>query len=219
MVIPGLGVAPLEDSGTDLEDELPTQDGLPSTGASNPVLGHMPQGVDLELARALLELGVLPAMVTPIVDLVVGTSATLALYPVPLIPVLSVVGSAPVLVASPIRQVGDPSSGSFHVVPGIASWLRVWYEPIPYQISPSLLSEDVARPPSGLAPMDQYLPRRASLGGVRWWVPRPGSRLLLWPNRVCRTCLGRAPLTFIGIIRRLVPLHGCWTVSGAVNTA
>ena len=31
LVIPELGVAPLEDSGTDLEDELPTPDGSPST--------------------------------------------------------------------------------------------------------------------------------------------------------------------------------------------
>ena len=125
VVIPELGVAPLEDSGTDLEDELPTPDGSPSTDASKPVLGPMSPGVDLELARTLLELGVLPTMVTPIVDPVVGTSASPALYPVPPIPVLSVVDSAPVLVASPIRQVGEPSSGSVTVVPGIASWFRV----------------------------------------------------------------------------------------------
>ena len=36
-------------------------------------------------------------------------------------------------------------------------------EPIPSQISPSLMSADVARPPSGLAPMDQYLPCSALL--------------------------------------------------------
>ena len=125
MVIPELGVAPLEDSGTDLEDELPMPDGSPSTDASKPVLGPTSPGVDLELVRALLELGVLPAMVTPIVDPVVGTSATPALYPMLPIPVLSVVDSAPVLVASPIRHVGEPSSGSVPVVPGIASWLRV----------------------------------------------------------------------------------------------
>ena len=51
-------------------------------------------------------------MVTPIVDPVVGTSATPALYPVPPIPVLSVVDSAPVLMASPIRQVGGAQFGT-----------------------------------------------------------------------------------------------------------
>ena len=48
LVIPELGVAPLEDSGTDLEDELPTPDGSPSTDAIQPVVipAHC---VDLEL--------------------------------------------------------------------------------------------------------------------------------------------------------------------------
>ena len=51
LVIPELGVAPLEDSGTDLEDELPTPYGSPSTDAIQPV-------VDLEMVRVLLEVGV-----------------------------------------------------------------------------------------------------------------------------------------------------------------
>ena len=109
LIIPELGIAPLGDSGTDLEDEVPTPDGSPSTDASKPVLGPMSPGVDL--IWALLELGVLPAMVTPIVDPVVGTSVTPALYPVPPISMLSVVDSAPVLVASPIRPVGGAQFG------------------------------------------------------------------------------------------------------------
>ena len=36
VVIPGLGVAPLVDSGTDLEDELPTPDSSPSTDVVEP---------------------------------------------------------------------------------------------------------------------------------------------------------------------------------------
>ena len=168
MVIPELGVAPLEDSGTDLEDELPTPDGSSSTDASKPVLGPTPQGVDLE--RALLELGVLPAMVTPIVDPVVETSATPALYPVPPIPMLSVVDSAPILVASLFRQVrGSPvrdQSLSCQVSPPDSV-----SEPIPSQISPLLRSEDVARPPSGLAPIYQYLDGPGMLR-CRWGSPR-----------------------------------------------
>ena len=83
----------------------------PSTDASKPVLGPTSLGVDLELARALLELGVLPAMVTPIVDPEVGTATTPAWYPMPPFPVLSVVDTAPVVVAYPIRPVGGGSSG------------------------------------------------------------------------------------------------------------
>ena len=77
-------------------------------------------------------------MVTPIVDPEVGTSATPALYPMPPIPVLSVVDAAPVVVASPIRLVGgggspvrDESLLCQVSPPGSVS------EPIPSQISPS----------------------------------------------------------------------------------
>ena len=89
LVVPELGVAPLGDSGTDLEDELPTPDGSPSTDAAKPgevvipEVGPAPRDVDLELARALLEVAVLPLMVTPIIDPVVEPSVMPALYPVP----------------------------------------------------------------------------------------------------------------------------------------
>ena len=56
-------------------------DGLPSTDASKPVVDPVPRGVDLKLARALLELGVLPSMVTPIIDPVVETSLTPSIVP------------------------------------------------------------------------------------------------------------------------------------------
>ena len=57
LVVPELGVAPLVDSETDLEDELPTSDGFPSTDAVKPGevvasdVDPAPRGgVDLELA-------------------------------------------------------------------------------------------------------------------------------------------------------------------------
>ena len=101
-------------------------------------------------------------MVTPIIDPVVEPSVTPALYPVLLISVLSVADQVPVLVASPLRQVGgspvlDQSLSCLVSPPGSVS------EPIPSRISPSLRTDDVSGPPSGMAPMDQYLPRDASL--------------------------------------------------------
>ena len=157
LVIPELGVALLEDSGTDLEDELPTPDGSPSNDAAKPVVGPTPRGIDLELARALLEVGVLPS-----IDPVVESSVTPALYPVPPIPVLSVADPVPVVVASPLGQVGgspvrDQSLSYLVSPPGSVS------EPILSQISPSLRTDDVSGPPSGMAPMDQHLLRDASL--------------------------------------------------------
>ena len=136
-------------------------------------------------------------MVTPIIDPVVEPSVTPALYPVPPIPVLSVVDPVPV----------------------------------------SLRSDDVARPP-----MDQYLPREASLflgeSTDFPFLPAPlasrqiteklvsgsvvssqtGEPVAVAPPSMSDLSLG-APLTFIGTIRSRVPLHRCWTVCGSVNTA
>ena len=67
-ICPELGVTPLLDSGTDLEDELPSPD------ASSMVMGHvvarLPAQVekDADLAQVLAEFSTLPAIVTPIHD-------------------------------------------------------------------------------------------------------------------------------------------------------
>ena len=137
-------------------------DGSPSTDAAQPEVGPAPRGVDLELARALLQLGVLLSMVTPIVDPVVEPAIMPALYPVPPIPVLAVAIPVPVLVASPLRLVGggpDLDQSRSHLVspPDSGS------EPLPSGISPKLQTDDISGRLSGMAPMDQYLLRDASL--------------------------------------------------------
>ena len=68
LICPELGVAPLSDPGTDLEDELPSPDSSPV------VIGHgvalLPAQVeeDVDLAQVLAAFGTLPAIVTPIRD-------------------------------------------------------------------------------------------------------------------------------------------------------
>ena len=59
-----LGVTPLLDPGTDLEDELPSPD------ASSMVMAPLPAQVeeDVDLAQGLAEFSTLPAIVTPIHD-------------------------------------------------------------------------------------------------------------------------------------------------------
>ena len=67
-ICPEFGVTPLLDSGTDLEDELPSPD------ASSMVMGHgvalLPAQVeeDVDLAQVLAEFSTLPVIVTPIHD-------------------------------------------------------------------------------------------------------------------------------------------------------
>ena len=63
-ICPELGVTPLLDSGTDLEDELPSPD------ASSMVMALLPAQVeeDVDLAHVLAEFSTLPAIVTPMHD-------------------------------------------------------------------------------------------------------------------------------------------------------
>ena len=211
MIIPELGVAPLEDSGT-----------------------------DLELAQALLELGVLPAMVTPIVDPEVGTTVTPAGYPMPLIPVLSVVDSVPLVVASPARPVGGAQFGmspccaryrllapclsrsrlrSRHFYSGCC-WTAIWFGPNGSVLAVEcfVASGESTDSPLLPAPLTPHRIIEELVSGSVVASPT-GDMSVWWPNRECRTYLGRAPLTFTRTVRRLVPLHGCWIVCGAVSTA
>ena len=77
-------------------------------------------------------------------------------------PPIPVVDPVPVLVASPLRQVGgspilDQSRSHLVSPPDSGS------EPIPSRISPSFQTDDISGRPSDMALMDQYLPRDASL--------------------------------------------------------
>ena len=68
LICPELGVTPLVDPGTDVEDERPTPVGSPSPVVDGVVPLSVPSGVDMELAHVFQEVSVLPAMVTPVVD-------------------------------------------------------------------------------------------------------------------------------------------------------
>ena len=97
VAIPEHCVAPLVDSKTDLEDELPTPDDSPFMSASIPegvclpgVRPAPPDVIDLELEKALLNVPILPVMVKAIVDPVVGLPGAPSLYPEPPLPVLPI---------------------------------------------------------------------------------------------------------------------------------
>ena len=68
LICPESGVAPLVDPGMDVEDERPTPVGSPSPVVVGTVPLPAPAGVDMELEHVFLEVGVLPAMVTPVVE-------------------------------------------------------------------------------------------------------------------------------------------------------
>ena len=159
----------------DLEDELPTPDDFPvsvavrSAEAAVPEVCTAPKGrFDLELVKALLYVSVLPMMVTPIVDPVVDSMVSLAVYPAPPLPVVLEDEPVPVLESSHFREVASSPvrecSPSFQMSP-----VGSGYGPIPTPISPSLQIADVPGPPPHMATMEYYLPRiGAPFGGSRW---------------------------------------------------
>ena len=72
VAVPELGVAPMVDTDTELEDELPTSEVSPLLHDSSPEGVRLPgvcpaprDLVDVELEKALLNVSILPAMVMP----------------------------------------------------------------------------------------------------------------------------------------------------------
>ena len=149
--------------------QLSTPDDFPSTGALRPEEVGLPGArpappdfIDFELEKALLQVSILPMMVTPIVDPVVESPGTPSLYPEPPLPVLLMDEQVPVLETSPCREVAG--SLVLDVFPSyMASPACSVYEPVTSPISLSLREDDVSRPPSSPATMDQYLPQYCEL--------------------------------------------------------
>ena len=161
-------MAPLVDPGTDLEDERPTPVGSPLSAVDECMPLSPTSGVDMEVARALLEVGVLPAMVTPIVDPAVGFSMSPATYPVPPVPMMSFGNSIPLEVAPPAGlAVGSPARSETPLC-RVSSPASVASSGLPPSSSVLRPAPDVG-PPSGLAAMDQELPWSALLP---WGFPR-----------------------------------------------
>ena len=121
-----------------------------------------PSGVDMELAHVFLEVGVLPAMVTPVGEPEGESAMTPATYPVPPIPELSVVVSDPLEAASPAGPaVGSPARDESLLAQFSPSGSVVQAFSSPR--SPVLRSTPDDSPPSGLAAMDQDSPWTTSL--------------------------------------------------------
>ena len=114
VVFPELGVSPIVDSGTDLEDELPTPDDSPgSVAISGPeaavseVCPAPRGGFDLELVKVLLDVSVMPMMLMPIVDPMVDSVVSPAAYPEPPLPIILEDIPVPVPESSPWPSVAD----------------------------------------------------------------------------------------------------------------
>ena len=153
-------MAPLVDPGTDLEDERPTPVGSPLAAVDECMPLSPTSGVYVNVTRALLDVGVLPAKVTPIVDPAVGFSMSAVTYPVPPVPMMPIGNSIPLEVAPPADlAVGSPAWSEIPLR-RVASPASVASSGLPPSSSVLCPAPD---PPSGWAVMEQDLPWSASL--------------------------------------------------------
>ena len=155
VAVPELGVAPLFDTDTELEDELPTPEVSLLFHESSPqgvrlsVVCPAPRDiVDVELENTLLSVSILPAMVTTLEEPVEVFPVAPSMYPEPPVPAPSRV--------SPLRVAADQPVLDLFPSYSISLACSV-YEPVTSPLKPSLQEDADYRPPPSLATMDQYL--------------------------------------------------------------
>ena len=161
-----LGVAPLNDSGTGIKDELPTPTDSPVPGEVCSIVTAEPQvlpvqedGFDLELAKIMLEVSVMPMMITLINDPMVSPVVSPAEYTVPPIPTKSTDERVPLLSFPPVQEIVDSPVRECSPLP-LASSGGVNIRPAsPLLLSSGRLADAPDPPPRRMATMDQYLPR------------------------------------------------------------
>ena len=241
LICPELGVTPLVDPGTDLEDERPTPVGSPVAAIDEGMPLSPTLDTDVEVARALLEVGAGDG------DAHCGPRCRVFLVPGDIFcasgfcdvgrglvsagvaaPVSLAVGS-PARSEIPLRLVSPPASVVSSGLPPSSSAMR----PTP----------DVG-PPSSLAAAEQEFPLSTSLplelsaestmlpppltprrmvGGWlflgRWCPPRPGIPRWLGATRDCPIYLWKAPLTFTRIGRCRGFLRECWMACRVASIA
>ena len=139
------------DPGTEVEDELPTSAASPGRYAPPPLLNgtsavqeSFRETFDLDLAKVLLDVSVMPTMISPIQDPVEPNRSVIADYTAPAIPVMGAV-SEPAMVTPPRAKGG-------------ARGLYPRFSPIS---EASSLVRDV-RPTSSLLPSPQLSPTGVS---------------------------------------------------------
>ena len=112
--VPELGVTPLFDTDTELEDELPIPEVSPlfhdssPQGVRLPEVGPVPRNImDVELEKALLSMSILPVMVMPLKEPVEVFPVALSTYPEPPVPVLPYDDPGVPSRVSPLRVAAD----------------------------------------------------------------------------------------------------------------
>ena len=112
-----------DDPGTDLEDEMSTPvlspvqivaPVIPPAGTADPF--GRGDGFDLDLAKVMLDVAVMPSMISPLEECEVPPPSRAAEYAAPAIPALETVLESP---GGPGRSPGGPRGVSIHVDTGV----------------------------------------------------------------------------------------------------
>ena len=160
---------PWNDPGTDVEDELPSPASSPAQCTTPAVMSVEPgdpqelgDNFDLDLAKVLLDVSVMPTMISPIEDSIVSPTTEVAKYAAPEIP------TAEIVTESPGYAVPEDSESMTSWVPKyspVSMASRVGWEARPTstgQPSPDL-PPVMAAPPAGCAEaLDRFLPNMPS---------------------------------------------------------
>ena len=214
-----LGVAPPDASGTDLEDELPTPEDSMVIGGASP---------ERDLKDELLNMSPLPTIVSPLTEPVEALLVSPSLYPEPPVPAQPDPVPSVELRDVPLREADERPMidlfPSFLISPA-----QSYYDPATSPITSDLQDDSGYLQPDSPATMDQYIvanedlllgdPSELQLLSLpllpvpvqircQSGLPPLGSQF--WcPRWCCRTCLRRAPLMWIGLLRGRGTLHGC----------
>ena len=175
---------PWNDPGTDVEDELPMPASSPVQCTTPAVMTgesggpqELRDNFDLDLAKVLLDVSVMPTMVSPIDDLVVIETTEIAEYATPEVPTIETVMESPGLALpqeSRIVTSWVPRYSPISMTSSVGGEARLMST---VQSSPYLPTVMAAPPPSCTETLDQFLPIEPSpLGNLR---SRQGERTRL----------------------------------------
>ena len=163
VAIPELGVAPPDDSGMDLQDELLTPEASMVIGGANPegivipeLSAESPDDSGTDLEDELFNISPLPPIVTPLTEHDETLPVSPSLYPEPPVPTQpDPVPSIESQVVQPWEAVERPTLDLFPSF--VISPAQSCYDPATSPITPDLQDESGFLPPDSPATMDQYL--------------------------------------------------------------
>ena len=153
---PEIGVAPPDDSGTDLQDELLTPEDSMVLGGTSPEGVVIPELGGTDLEDELLSISPLPPIVSPLTEPDETLPVSPSLYPEPPIPAQLDTVPSVVSWVVPLREAVERLM--LDLFPScLISPAQSYYDPATSPITPDLQDDSAFLPPDSPATMDKYI--------------------------------------------------------------